>query len=90
MAVRVTTCSLLKHLSKIGQDVEAAVDQSDAVECLRVMTERFPSLREWVYERDGSLRRQIRFYVNGELLPDNSARRQLRDGDELLIFFYHM
>jgi molybdopterin converting factor small subunit len=89
--IKVTISRLLRHLSQLSSDLEAfEVEAPDAVGCLRVTLERFPSMRHWAFEEEGTMRPQIWFFVNGERLPDDDRTRPLKDGDELLIFFHQL
>ena len=91
MKIKVTISRLLRHLSQLSSDLEAfEVEAPDAVGCLRVTLERFPSMSHWAYDEAGMIRPQIWFFVNGERLPDDDRTRPLKDGDELLIFFHQL
>ena len=89
--IRVTISRLLRHLSQLNGDLEAfEVEAPSAVGCLQAAVQRFPSVKRWAYDEEGTIRPQIRFFVNGERLPDDENARPLRDGDALLIFFHHL
>jgi molybdopterin converting factor small subunit len=91
MRIKVTISRLLRHLSQLSSDLEALeVEAPNAVECLRATVERFPSMNDWMYETDGTIRPQVWFFVNGEKLADDERDKALKDGDELLIFFHHV
>jgi len=88
---RIIIHELLRHLSGIefGQQVFEA-GSSTSLECLDAAIQRFPSLKQWTYQKDGRLSPQVWFFVNGERLLDNQTTRSLQDGDEVLIFFNHL
>ena len=89
--IKVTISALLRDLSQLGGEPESLdVTAPDAVECLRAMLERFPSMKHWAYDEEGALRPQIWFFVNGERLPDDRVGKPLKNGDELLIFYNHI
>ena len=49
------------------------------------MREQFPKIRKWLYDKQGALRPQVWFFVNGERIYADELTRQLNDGDELFI-----
>jgi molybdopterin converting factor small subunit len=88
MKVKVKLSNLLRQFSQLQGEPEVfEVDGSDALECLRVMVERYPSMRQWVYDKEGKLLGLMQFFVNGEKLLLSEYSKALKDGDELYIFF---
>ena len=88
MKVKVRISSLLRQFSQITGEPEVfEVTASNAMECLRKLVDRFPSMRQWVYDKDGKLLGVMHFFVNGEKLLVSEHSKSLQDGDELLIFF---
>jgi molybdopterin converting factor small subunit len=88
MKVRVKLSGLLRQFSELQQEPEVfEVTGSDPLECLRVMVERYPAMRKWVYDKDGKLLGLMQFFVNGEKLLMSEYSKPLQDGDELYIFF---
>ena len=88
MKVKVRISNLLRQFSELKAEPEVfEVTGSNPLECLRVMAERHPSMRQWVYDKDGKLLGVMHFFVNGEKLLVSEHSKSLRDGDELLIFF---
>ena len=88
MKVKVKLSYLLRQFSELQQEPEVfEVNGSNPLECVRVMVERYPSMRKWVYDKEGKLLGLMQFFVNGEKLLMSEHSKPLEDGDELLIFF---
>ena len=88
MKVNVKLSTLLRQFSELQQEPEVfEVTGSNPLECLRVMVERYPAMRKWVYDKDGKLLGLMQFFVNGEKLLMSEYSKPLQDGDELYIFF---
>ncbi len=49
------------------------------------MEGQFPKIKKWLYDKQGELRPQVWFLVNGERIYADKLTKQLNDGDELLI-----
>ncbi len=88
MTVKVKLSGLLRQFSELQGEPEVfEVTGSNPLECLRVMVERYPLMRKWVYDKDGKLLGLMQFFVNGEKLLMSEYSKPLKDGDELYIFF---
>ncbi|MBA7713772.1 hypothetical protein ES703_122782 [subsurface metagenome] len=88
ISVKVKIPLILRQFTN-GQEV-VEVPASNALECLHNLTAQFPSLRRWLYNKQGELRPQVWFFVNGERINRerinaDELTNPLRDGDELLI-----
>ena len=90
--VKVTISPTLRHLSQLIDEPEVfEVRAANPLECLQIMLERYPSMRQWAYDKEGKLLPVIWFFVNDpewkeKLTPDRFTK-PLRDGDELIIAF---
>ena len=67
------------------------LDAATPLECLQPMVQRYPAIRQWLYDKDGQLLPLAWFFVNDpewkrKLLP-GELTRPLRDGDEVIIAF---
>jgi molybdopterin converting factor small subunit len=88
MKVKVKVSNLLRQFSELkGEPEEFEVNGGNALECLRLMVERYPKMSKWVYDKDGKLLGLMQFFVNGEKLLLSEYSKPLQDGDELYIFF---
>jgi len=88
MIIRVKLSYLLRQFSELqGEPDVFEVSASNALDCLRVMVERYPKMRKWVYDKDGKLLGLMQFFVNGEKLLLSEYSKTLKDGDELYMFF---
>jgi molybdopterin converting factor small subunit len=88
MIIRVKLSYLLRQFSELQGEPEVfEVTASNALDCLRVMVERYPKMRKWVYDKDGKLLGLMQFFVNGHKLLLSEYSNPLKDGDELYIFF---
>lgn len=86
--VKVTLSPLFRHLSGLTGEPEVfEVMAPDALRCLRVLVDRFPSMRQWTYDKEGKLLPLIWFFVNGQRLQTDEFTQPLKDGDELFIVF---
>jgi molybdopterin converting factor small subunit len=43
-------------------------------------------MRQWLYDKQGELRPQVQFFVNGQKIDADGLTNPLNDGDELFIF----
>jgi molybdopterin converting factor small subunit len=88
MTVKVKLSGLLRQFSELQREPEVfEVTGSNPLECLRVMVERYPKMRKWVYDKEGKLLGLMQLFVNGEKLLMSEYSKPLKDGDELYIFF---
>lgn len=86
MKVRVALSYLLRHFGGLTAEPDTMeVAASTPLECLQVLVGRFPSLRQWVYDKEGNLLASTMFFVNKEKLLPREFASPLKDGDELLI-----
>jgi tetrahydromethanopterin S-methyltransferase subunit B len=89
MKVKVKLSSLLRQLSDLGDQPETlevtASDHINPLECLQSLTDRFPSLRKWLYDEEGKLRSAIFVFVNGEKLLSDEMLKPLKDGEDILV-----
>lgn len=86
MKVRVGLSYLLRHFGGLTAEPDRMeVAASTPLECLQVLVGRFPSLRQWVYDKEGNLLASTMFFVNKEKLLPREFASPLKDGDELLI-----
>jgi molybdopterin synthase sulfur carrier subunit len=84
MAITVRIPTPLQKLT--GNQPEVKVDGKDVHSALSNLEEKFPGIRERIYDDKGSLRRFINFYVNDEDIRFlKSDKTPLKDGDELSI-----
>lgn len=49
------------------------------------MVRQFPKIKKWLYDKQGELRPQVWFLVNGERIYADELNKQLNDSDELYI-----
>lgn len=86
MKVKVRLSSLLRQFGEITNEPDPIeVSAPTAPECLQTLVDRFPSMRQYVYDKEGKLQLFIMFFVNGEKLLANEFTRPLKDGDELFV-----
>jgi len=84
ISVKVKIPLILRQFTN-GQELLEVTGYSP-MECLHNLTAQFPSLRRWLYNKQGELRPQVWFFVNGERINADELTNPLRDGDELFIF----
>jgi molybdopterin synthase sulfur carrier subunit len=83
MSVTVKVPSLLRKYTN-GQEL-LEVPGYSPMECLNNLVVQFPGLSRWLYDKQGELRPQVWFFVNGERINADELTNPLNDGDELLI-----
>ena len=84
MSVTVKVPSLLRKYTN-GQEL-LEVPGYSPMECLHSLVVQFPSIRKWLYDKQGELRPHVWFLVNGKRINADELTNPLRDGDELFIF----
>jgi molybdopterin converting factor small subunit len=86
MKIKVTLSSLLRQFSGLTKEPNTIeVTAPNPLECLRILTDQFPPIRQWVYDKEGNLLPSTMFFVNREKLLPHEFARPLKDGDELFI-----
>lgn len=80
MSVTVKLPSLLRKYTN-GQELLEVTGYSP-MECLTNLTAQFPSLRRWLYNKQGEVATHVLIFINGK---QASVDELLSDGDELLI-----
>jgi len=83
MGVRVRVSSMLRQFTD-GQEVVEVTGRSP-IECVRDLRNRFPGVRRWLYDKQGQLRPQVRFFANGQMIGTDELTKPLDDGDELFV-----
>jgi molybdopterin converting factor small subunit len=83
MAVKVKVSSLLRKYIDWQESVEVKGDTP--LECLHALETQFPSIKRLLYDKEGKLRPQFWFFVNGQKINANELAKPLKDGDELMI-----
>jgi molybdopterin converting factor small subunit len=83
MSVKVKLPLFLSKFAN-GQEIVEIVGYNP-IECAHNLVVRFPNLRRWLYDKQGELRPQIWFFVNGERIPADELSNPLKDDDELFI-----
>jgi molybdopterin converting factor small subunit len=83
MSVKVKLPLLLSKYAN-GQELLDVAGYSP-IDCAHKLVIQFPNLKRWLYEKQGQLRPQIWFFVNGARIPADELASPLKDGDELFI-----
>jgi molybdopterin converting factor small subunit len=81
MDVTIKIAALFRKLTK-GQEF-VKVTGNNPLECLHELEARFPKIRRWLYDKQGNLRPQVWFFVNGQKISADDMNKPLNDGDEL-------
>jgi molybdopterin converting factor small subunit len=53
--------------------------------CLGDLERQFPDVRRWLYDKQGELRPEVIFFVNGERAFTKDLGSPLQDGDEVYL-----
>ena len=83
MTVKVKVSSLLRKHTNWQEFVE--VEGNTPLECLHALEKQFPAVKRLLYDKQGKLRPQFWFFVNGQKINASELTNPLRDGDELMI-----
>jgi molybdopterin converting factor small subunit len=81
MNVTIKISSLFRKFTD-GQEF-VKVTGNNTMECLRELETRFPKMKRWLYDKQGNLRPQIWFFVNGQKISTDDLTKPLNEGDEL-------
>ena len=81
MSVKVKIPSLLNKYANGQEQLE--VEGYSLIECAHNLVIQLPGLKRWLYDKQGELRPQVWFFVNGERIYDDEFTKSLNDGDEL-------
>ncbi len=67
------------------------LDAATPLECLQIMLDRYPALRQWLCDKEGQLLPLAWFFLNDpdwkRKLPPEELTLPLKDGDDLIIAF---
>ena len=81
MSVTIKIAALFRKFTN-GQEF-VKVTRNSPVECLHELEARFPKIKRWLYDKQGNLRPQVWFFVNGQKISADDMTKPLNDGDEL-------
>jgi molybdopterin converting factor small subunit len=81
MDVTIKIAALFRKFTN-GQEFVKVAGNSP-IECLHELEARFPKIRRWLYDKQGKLRPQIWFFVNGQKISADEMTKPLNNGDEL-------
>ena len=84
MSVKVKIPSILRKYAN-RQELLDVTGQSP-IECVHNLVLQFPEMKRWLYDKQGELRPQVVFFVNGQGIYADGLTNPLNDGDELFIF----
>lgn len=90
--MRVTLATTLRQLSQLTEEPEVfQLDAATPLECLQIMVDRYPTMRPWLYDREGQLLPLAWFFLNDpewkRKLPPEELTQPLANGDALIIAF---
>ncbi len=85
MSVKVRIPSILRKYANRQELLD--VTGYSPIECVHNLVLQFPKLRRWLYDKQGELRPQVLFFVNGQRIHADGLANPLNDGDEVSIFF---
>ena len=80
MDVTVKISALFRRFTN-GQEF-VKVSGNTPMECLHELETRFPKIKRWLYDKQGNLRPQVWFFVNGQKSSADEMTKPLKDGDE--------
>jgi len=83
MGIRVIASQALTDYSA-GREL-GVVEGGTVGECLDNLTEKLPSLKQFLFDEKGGLREYVDVCVNRENVFPDPLKRTVKDGDELLL-----
>ena len=83
MSVKVNIHPFLLHLTNQQDSVQA--EGNNVGEVLNYLVEKYPGLREWLFEKDGKINNLVEIYVNMESSYPEELTKPVKEGDELQI-----
>jgi len=83
IAVKMQVSSILRKYTNGKESVD--VTGNSPLECLHDLEDRFPAIKRMLYDKQGELRPQFWFFVNGQKIRHDELNNPLKDGDEILI-----
>lgn len=84
MSIKIRMPTPLRRFT--GSQSEIMAEGHNVKQVFEDLERRFPGIREHLYNDDGSLRRFINFYVNGEdIRYQEGERTTVKDGDVISI-----
>ena len=81
MGVTIKVSSLFRRFTNGQEFVD--VTGNSPMECLHELEARFPKIKRWLYDKQGNLRPQVWFFVNGQKISADEMTKPLKNGDEL-------
>ena len=81
MGVTIKVSSLFRRFTNGQEFVE--VTGNSPMECLHELEARFPKIKRWLYDKQGNLRPQVWFFVNGQKISADEMTKPLKNSDEL-------
>ena len=85
MSVKVKIPSILRKYANRQELLD--VTGYSAIECVHNLALQFPEMKRWLYDKEGELRPQVVFFVNGQGINADELTNPLNNGDEVSIFF---
>ena len=70
-----------------GQSV-VEVEGNTVGECLGALIERYPGMKEALFDKQGKLLNIMEIYVNGKSAYPKEMTRKINDGDEIHLVFF--
>ena len=83
MSTTVKLAPLLRKSTDGQEFIE--VYASIPIECLGDLERQFPDVGRWLYDKQGNLRPEVIFFVNGERVFSEDLTKPLQDGDEMYL-----
>lgn len=83
MSVQIIVPSIWKQLMD-GVD-EIKVDGKTVGECLSALIRKFPKIKEYIFDKDGTLLNNVDIFINGKNAYPEELLKSIADGDEIFI-----
>ncbi len=83
MSIQITLPQGMQHATQNNRTVQ--VEGSNVGECLKTLIERYPEIRDLIFDKKGKLLRHMEIFVNKETSYPEELAKPVKDGDELYI-----
>ena len=85
MSVKVKLPSILRKYTEGQEFLE--MPASSPIDCVNHLGKRFPKIKRCLYDKEGKLRPQVWFFLNGRRIYEDELNSVMKDGDELSVLF---
>jgi molybdopterin converting factor small subunit len=83
MSIKIDLHPNMYHLADNQKVVE--VQGNTVAECLNILIQRYPGVKDLIFDKTGKLNRWTEIYVNAESAYPDELAKEVKDGDDIQI-----